>query len=210
MANSMSPSASARSLLCFFCALAILAVGGFCREASAQSLDARPVARLISAGPVYPRAARIVSASASVEPAAAAAPALEDANSFERRAFEETNRQRMSNGLPALTWDGSLCRIARSHSENMARQGFFSHVTPDGQRLRDRARSFGIEHFSVLGENIAYNQGYQDPGGFAVERWMASADHRANILSPEFHSMAIGTFVAADGAVYLTQVFITR
>ena len=26
----------------------------------------------------------------------------------------------------------------------------------------------------VLGENIAYNQGYDDPGAFAVERWMLS------------------------------------
>ena len=30
--------------------------------------------------------------------------------------------------------------------------------------------------FTVLGENIAYNQGYEDPGAFAVERWLASAE----------------------------------
>ena len=45
---------------------------------------------------------------------------------------------------------------------------------------------------------------------FAVERWMASDKHRANILSPEFKAMAIGSFVAPDGSVYLTQTFITR
>jgi uncharacterized protein YkwD len=100
--------------------------------------------------------------------------------------------------------------MARDHSESMSRDGFFSHTTPDGKRLRDRARLVGILGFSVLAENIAYNQGYEDPGAFAVERWMQSPKHRANILSPEFRAMAIGSFVAPDGSVYLTQTFITR
>ena len=129
---------------------------------------------------------------------------------IEKRAFERTNLARIKNGLPPLAWDGEVCRMARAHSENMSRQGFFSHATPEGLRLRDRARLVGIIHYSVLGENIAYNQGYDDPGAFAVERWMLSFKHRANILSPEFRAMAIGSFVAADGSVYLTQTFITR
>ena len=92
----------------------------------------------------------------------------------------------------------------------MSRLGFFSHVTPEGLRLRDRARVAGILRYAVLGENIAFNQGYEDPGAFAVERWMQSEKHRANILSSEYRAMAIGSFVAADGSVYLTQTFITR
>jgi uncharacterized protein YkwD len=131
-------------------------------------------------------------------------------NDIEKRAFEQTNLARIKNGLPPLAWDGEVCRMARAHSENMSRQGFFSHATPEGLRLRDRARLVGIIHYSVLGENIAYNQGYEDPGAFAVERWMLSPKHRANILSTEFRAMAIGSFVAPDGSVYLTQTFITR
>ena len=131
-------------------------------------------------------------------------------NDIEKRAFEQTNLARIKNGLPPLAWDGEVCRMARAHSENMSRQGFFSHATPEGLRLRDRARLVGIIHYSVLGENIAYNQGYDDPGGFAVERWMLSPKHRANILSTEFRAMAIGSFIAPDGSVYLTQTFITR
>lgn len=131
-------------------------------------------------------------------------------NDIEKRAFEQTNVARIKNGLPRLAWDGEVCRMARAHSENMSRRGFFSHATPEGLRLRDRARLVGIIHYSVLGENIAYNQGYEDPGAFAVERWMLSPKHRANILSTEFRAMAIGSFVAPDGSVYLTQTFITR
>lgn len=159
----------------------------------------QPVARLITR---FTPTAPPVNASAS--------PSLAEAGDIERRAFEQTNLVRKQNGLAPLEWDADVCRMARSHSESMSRLNYFSHVTPDGLRLRDRARAAGILAFTVLGENIAYNQGYEDPGAFAVERWMASDKHRANILSKEFRAMAIGTYVAPDGSVFLTQTFITR
>ena len=136
--------------------------------------------------------------------------ALVEPNDIEKRAFEQTNQVRVKNGLPALSWDGDVCRMARIHSESMSRNRYFSHVTPEGLRLRDRARAAGILQFSVLGENIAYSQGYDDPGAYVVEQWMQSSKHRANILSTEFRAMAIGSFVAPDGSIYLTQTFITR
>jgi uncharacterized protein YkwD len=129
---------------------------------------------------------------------------------IEKRAFEQTNLARIKNGLPPFAWDADVCRMARIHSESMSRHAYFSHVTPEGLRLRDRARAAGILQFSVLGENIAYSQGYEDPGAFAVEQWMQSSKHRANILSSEFRAMAIGSFVGPDGSIYLTQTFITR
>jgi len=173
-----------------------LLFGLFCQSALAQDAKYQPVARLITK--VVP-AATLSKVAAPLEP-----------NAIERRAFEQTNIVRVKNGLPPFVWDADVCRMARNHSESMSRRGFFSHMTPDGLRLRDRARVAGISQFSVLGENIAYNQGYEDPGAFAVERWMLSPKHRANILSSEFRAMAIGSFVAPDGSVYLTQTFITR
>jgi uncharacterized protein YkwD len=92
----------------------------------------------------------------------------------------------------------------------MMRRGYFAHETPEGLSLRDRMRAVGIAHFQVLAENIAYNQGYDDPGAFAVQRWMLSPGHRANILSDEFAECAVGSFVAPDGTVYLTQLFLKR
>ena len=181
-----------------------------CHPAAAQNVDSRPVARLVtSTAPLSPRRVRPTSdySAPAVKSVLASA---EAANSIERRAFEKTNLARVQNGLSPLVWDADLYRMARIHSEKMARDGYFSHITPEGMRLRDRARAAGILHFSVLGENIAYNQGYEDPGAFAVDKWMSSPGHRANILSPEFRASAIGTFVSADGSVFLTQVFITR
>ena len=182
--------------------LSALVLGLFCQPVSAQEAPSQPVARLITA--VSPASIRVPLVSAG------AAPTLAQANEIEKRAFEQTNVIRVQKGLPPLKWDAEVCLMARSHSESMSRLGFFSHTTPQGLRLRDRARAAGIAQFSVLGENIAYNQGYDDPGVFAVERWMLSPKHRDNILSSEFRAMAIGSFVASDGSVYLTQTFITR
>lgn len=172
-----------------------------CHSVLGQETKPQPVARLIT---------RFTPATTPASINSSSSPTLAEASDIERRAFEQTNVVRSQNGLPALEWDAAVCRMARAHSENMSRLNFFSHTTPDGQRLRDRARSAGILTFTVLGENIAYNQGYEDPGAFAVERWMASDKHRANILSTEFRAMAIGTYVAPDGSVFLTQTFITR
>jgi uncharacterized protein YkwD len=134
---------------------------------------------------------------------------IDEATTIERRAFERTNEVRVGQGLVPLAWDADLCRMAREHSESMARQGYFSHETLEGLQLKDRARASRIPRFRVIGENIAYNKGYEDPGGFAVERWMISPGHRANILYG-FEASAIGSYVSADGSVYLTQVFIAR
>jgi len=152
--------------------------------------------------------ARLVTTLVPVTTPAVSAPV--EPNAIEKRAFEQTNLARVQNGLPPLTWDADVCRMARTHSESMSRQNYFSHVTPEGLRLRERARAAGILHYSVLGENIAYNQGFDDPGALAVEKWMQSPKHRANILSSEFRAMAVGSYVAPDGSIYLTQTFITR
>jgi len=163
---------------------------------------------LMFAGAVLAQEARLIT---SVRPLTTkpSTPPVEP-NDLEKRAFEQTNLTRIKNGLPPFAWDADICRMARIHSESMSRHGYFSHVTPEGLRLRDRARAAGILQFVFLGENIAYSQGYDDPGAFAVEQWMQSSKHRANILSSEFRAMAIGSFVAADGSIYLTQTFITR
>lgn len=206
-ASQLTPR-SILSSLCLFFAIGIFS------SADAQNIQPRPVARLISepsstASLARPRRVKPEITSAAGEPAASAS-TLEGASKIEQRAFEQTNAARAETGLPLLTWDPELCRLARAHSERMASQGFFSHRTPEGLGLKDRAHTGGISHFRVIGENIAYNKGYDDPGGFAVERWMISSGHRANILYAGFQSGAVGSYVSADGSVYLTQVFIAR
>jgi len=160
--------------------------------------------------PAFGQEARLITSvrPVAINPSNTATPV--EPNDIEKRAFEQTNVVRVKNGLRPLTWDADVCRMARIHSESMSRNRYFSHVTPEGMRLPDRARAAGILKFSTLGENIAYSNGYDDPGAYIVEQWMQSSKHRANILSNEFRAMAIGSFVGPDGSIYLTQTFITR
>jgi uncharacterized protein YkwD len=175
----------------------------------------RPVARLI--GTVYTggaervreRQVARVSAPAAAAPSYAA-PAAAPASGDERRAFDLINAERQRRGVRPLAWDGGLTRLARYHSQNMARGGYLNHVDRDGLDLKGRARALGLQGWSTLGENIAYNQGFNDPTAFAVERWMVSHKHRENAMSGEYTHAAVGIARASDGTYYFTQVFMKR
>jgi uncharacterized protein YkwD len=193
----------------------LLSVLAFCPSTSAQNIQPRPVARLISDSRSeipHSRPRRVTTSEEHpiTYAGSSASPSIDQATAIERRAFEKTNQVRAQQGMAQLAWDAELCRMAREHSESMGRQGYFSHETLEGLHLKDRARASGIPRFRVIGENIAYNKGYEDPGGFAVERWMISPGHRANILYIGFQASAIGSYVSTDGSVYITQVFIAR
>jgi uncharacterized protein YkwD len=198
---------------------ALILVGSLMAATAAlgQSSASRPTARMIASGPVPPAynipadkkthvtlvRSRPVAAATTTAPAVA-----KSAASLERRAFDLMNAQRRTRGQQPLVWDAELSRLARQHSEGMARSDFFNHSTPNGMTLRDRARSQGIRGWSAIGENIAYNKGYDDPAGFVVERWMISSKHRDNLLNGSWTRSAIGVAVANDGRVFFTQVFL--
>jgi uncharacterized protein YkwD len=195
--------------LAIFCSLSFLFLAATTVESLGQSSSGRPVARLITSSramePQQTQHRMVVRP--AVAAVAASAPVA--ANNFERQAFNLINAERAKNGLQPLVWDGELCRVARTHSENMGRRNFFDHQGPDGTNLLDRVTARGIMWRS-LGENIAYNQGHDDPAGLAVDQWMHSPKHRANILRANFTHSGIGVARTADGRVYLTQVFIMR
>ena len=114
-----------------------LLLAGFSSQVLGQK--PQPVARLITTlGPSAAPHARIAVAAPTAVAAVAAS------TSIEQRAFNLINAQRQAQGLAPLAWDGSLCYIARQHSENMAQKGFFNHVGPDGLDTADRARTAGI------------------------------------------------------------------
>ncbi|HEX8355749.1 MAG TPA: CAP domain-containing protein [Pyrinomonadaceae bacterium] len=176
----------------------------------------RPVARLIgttySEVPVRVRERQVARVSV---PAAAAvtsyvsAPAASTTGE-ERRAFDLVNSERQRRGLRPLAWDGGLTRLARYHSQNMARGGYLNHVDREGLDVKARAEALGLHGWRTLGENIAYNQGYPDPSAFAVERWMVSQKHRENAMNGDYTHAAVGIARASDGTYYFTQVFMKR
>lgn len=129
---------------------------------------------------------------------------------LERRAFDLINQRRENCGLTPLKWSDDVARIARLHSENMANFNFFSHTDMNGLMVNDRADILGIRKWQAIGENIAYNQGFENPVEFAVERWMQSPKHRDNLLSSRWRESGIGIAVTANGTYYFTEVFLIR
>jgi uncharacterized protein YkwD len=130
--------------------------------------------------------------------------------SLERIAFDLLNQKRVENGFAPLAWNDQLAGIARLHSHNMAELNFFSHRGLDNKMVSDRADDNGIGKWHAIGENIAFNRGYQDPIGKAVELWLDSPSHKRNLLDSGWKETAVGVALAADGSYYLTQVFLKR
>lgn len=129
---------------------------------------------------------------------------------LERQAFDLLNERRKENGLAPVEWSEDMAKVARIHSGNMARLKFFSHVGQDGLMVNDRADALGFTKWKAIGENIAYNRGYDNPAEFACERWMLSPAHRENILNRRWKEAGVGLAIAQDGTYYFTEVFIQR
>lgn len=109
------------------------------------------------------------------------------------KAFAETvvalvNGERIKAGCRPLTIEARLTSAARLHSSDMARLRFFAHESKDGRQPWDRARSQGYG-YRILAENIA--AGYRTPGQ-AVDGWMHSPGHRANILNCDLTETGVG------------------
>lgn len=134
----------------------------------------------------------------------APAPAPGD-TALEMEAFNLVNAERAAHGLPPLSMTRALRSVARAHSQDMADNDFFSHTNLDGQSPFDRMRAAGIE-YRTAGENIGWNN-YPNPAEIAVQGWMDSPGHRANILRESFTHTGMGVAVSDDGKYYFTQVF---
>ena len=121
---------------------------------------------------------------------------------------EAVNRARAEHGMEQLTVTPALVEIARDHSRDMVRRGYFAHRSPAGDDVQDRVRHRSIA-YRRIGENLHKNSGSEDPVRTAVESWLKSRDHRELLLTPEFRETGIGVAVDAEGAVYFTQLFLT-
>jgi uncharacterized protein YkwD len=76
-----------------------------------------------------------------------------------RAIFEETNRQRVAAGLPALAPLPAAQTAAQWQAQFMAQTGMVSHVNtidPNRRNLEDRARAAGIA-YRFVAENAAMN-----------------------------------------------------
>lgn len=122
---------------------------------------------------------------------------------YEAEVVRLVNAERAGYGLPPLTQDWQLSRVARYKSQDMRDNGYFSHTSPVYGSPFQMIKSFGIS-YRTAGENIAVGQ--RTPAA-VVSAWMGSAGHRANILNSSFTHIGVG--YVANGH-YWTQMFISK
>jgi uncharacterized protein YkwD len=120
-----------------------------------------------------------------------------------------TNQQRIWRKLPPLEPSAALADIARGHSRDMLKRGFFDHRTPEGLGPEDRIARQGLR-FTTISENIySVEDGTTDAAELAsnmVTAWMNTKVHRRNILDPGIHSLGVGV-AATRRLVLATQLF---
>jgi uncharacterized protein YkwD len=125
-----------------------------------------------------------------------------------RQIVELTNEQRKSHGLAPLKLQHNLTDAAQWLADDMAVKDYFSHTDSEGRDVVDRVAAFGYRPVRLIAENIA--AGTRTPQE-AVERWMNSPEHRANLLHPEAEDMGVGYAVGEpDGERYWVQDFGSR
>jgi uncharacterized protein YkwD len=132
-----------------------------------------------------------------------------DIESLEQQCLDEVNRVRRRSGLAPLEFNEGLLAVARNYSRRMAEEHFFSHTDPEGFTVRERVDGADIK-WRMVGENLAYSNGYVNPVAASLHGWMESPGHRKNLLDPDFSLTAIGVWIGSDGTVYFTEIFLKQ
>jgi uncharacterized protein YkwD len=113
--------------------------------------------------------------------------------SLETGVLKQLNAIRTQYGLVPLKPNASLNEAAASHSQEMSLDGYFEHSSHDGtafwKRIGHWYASGGFGYWTV-GENLLWSSPDVDPAG-ALDMWMHSPEHRANILAPRWREIGI-------------------
>ena len=127
---------------------------------------------------------------------------------LEAQLLVAVNAVRARHHLIPLRRSAELDRVARNHSNDMSRRNYLSHHSPEGTNPVDRIEGGAMAGFTLAAENLGKtNRG--DPNREIVESWLASPEHRNNLLAPPFNTTGIGIARAADGSLIYTQLYLT-
>jgi len=117
-----------------------------------------------------------------------------------------TNAARAAANLPPLTENALLDVAARDKADDMVANGYFAHTSPAGITPWYWFQKVGYD-FSSAGENLAVN--FSDSAD-VTNAWLASPEHRANILNTGFTEVGMATAQGTyngHSAIYVVELF---
>jgi uncharacterized protein YkwD len=122
------------------------------------------------------------------------APPAAAVSAREKKLFHKINNARQNHGRKSLDLSAKISKMARNHSEKMAKQGYLSHSC--------LSCKFKGWNWHALAENVATG-----PGVKAVhKKFMKSSGHRTNILGTQYHKVGVG-IVKRKGKLWVTEIF---
>ena len=123
-----------------------------------------------------------------------------DTSLFASRVLEIVNEERSKEGLSPLSTNSAIQEAADIRAAELASS--YSHGRPNGTSWNTALEEANITYRSA-GENICY--GYNTPEQ-AMNAWLNSPGHRANILKSSYNQIGIGVY-QSGGVLYWSQLF---
>ncbi|WP_073902333.1 CAP domain-containing protein [Streptomyces sp. CB02009] len=117
------------------------------------------------------------------------------ATRYVRDVIALANAEREKTGCGPLHSENHLRTAAQGHADDMSSRDYYEHDDPEGRDAGDRMTGAGYA-WSTWGENI--HRGPKTPAR-AMEDWMDSPGHRANILNCSFKDIGVGVTLTANG-----------
>ena len=117
----------------------------------------------------------------------------------------QMNHVRVQHHLHTLRYDAHLEHAAQAHTREMLADDVFQHGAFGSRMLQ-----FDVTG-RLAGENLAWGTGSRATARGVVAAWLASPEHRANLLRPSFSRVGIGdlagVFLGYRGARVVTADF---
>jgi len=167
-------------------------------------------------------AAAVALAPATASPTPAGAPTRQQAlTTLELGVLRALNAIRTQHGLVPLKVNLRLNNAAAQHSHEMTARGYFKHESFNGSAFWKRVQRFygqGSYGYWSVGENLLWSSPDVDPKR-ALELWMESPEHRANILTPRWREIGVsalhvqaapGTYDGLEVTVITTDFGVRR
>lgn len=114
-----------------------------------------------------------------------------------RQMLALTNHDRANHDRAALSFAERLARYAKSHSQAMANRGYIYHSTAN--QLLSALEGY---NWQLGGENVGVGGSLES----LEDAFMASTDHRKNILRRVYDHAAVG-IVRQDDRIWITVIF---
>jgi uncharacterized protein YkwD len=142
-------------------------------------------------------------------------------SSLESGVLSQLNKIRVQHGLQPVKISARLTASAAQHSREMGADGYFAHNSHDGTAFWKRiGRWYGSNGYGFwsVGENLLWSSPQVDPVD-ALQLWMDSPEHRANILTARWREIGIsavhvaaapGTFQGREVTIITTDFGVRR